>query len=94
MDIIINENQLVSRLRQLGEYPGEKQRRLDELLARNRDEQLAPDGKEHQELIRLTDEWEQRRAEQMAMLSELAKLRKTTLDEVMRDFDLSVPAHG
>jgi hypothetical protein len=90
----MNEKQLIGRIRQLGHNPEGTQRRLDELMAKNRDEQLAPGGKEHHELIRLTDECERRRAERMAMLSELAKLRKTTLDEVMRDFDFSVPAHG
>jgi hypothetical protein len=69
-------------------------RRYNELVAKRRKETLTPDGPEHQELMRLTNELECRHAERLARLVELAKLRNRSLAEVMKDSDVSVSAYG
>ena len=57
------------------------QRRFDELVAKRQAETITPD--ELQELITITDQIEQRDAQRLATLVELAQLRGTTVPELM-----------
>ncbi len=58
------------------------------------EETLIPDSPEHRELIRMTNEMECLQAERLGLLSELAKLRATSLAEVLKHPDVAVRNHG
>jgi hypothetical protein len=51
-------------------------------------------GRSIQELIKMTDALEEWNARRMGLLFELAKLRKTSIDEVMREFRHRDGAHA
>ena len=74
--------------------PDDFWRRYDQLVAMRKAEALRPDGSEHAELIRLTDELECRHADRLVLLAELATLRGTTLAELMKHGDVAVWDHG
>jgi hypothetical protein len=61
--------------------PAQTQRRFDELVAKRQAETIS--SEEIQELIQITDQVEQRDAQRLAALVELARLRGTTLDALM-----------
>lgn len=67
-------------------------KRYHALVAKRRAETLAPN--EHQELMTLTDQLENANARRIANLIELAKLRNSSLDALMRDLDISAPAYA
>jgi iron-sulfur cluster repair protein YtfE (RIC family) len=46
---------------------------------------------EYKELLRITDKVEQLEAKRIQYLSQLAKLRKTTLSNLMRDIGIKEP---
>lgn len=73
------EAELLMRINQ--GLPPERQQRFDELLRKRDAEQLS--GEEHQELLSLTDEVEQLDARRVELLTELARLRGTTLVQLM-----------
>lgn len=62
--------------------PEEIQTRYDHLIAKRKAETLTQD--EHQELLRLTDHVESQQVERVRYLIELAMLRKTTLQELVK----------
>ena len=66
-------------------------RRLETLTIQRDAEALTDE--EHQELIRLGDEVEQREAARLDALAELATLRRKTVPEIMRDLGLSPTPH-
>jgi hypothetical protein len=76
------------------EFTAEFWRHYHELVAKRDNESLVPDGPEHQELIHMTDALEEWNARRMGLLFELAKLRKSSIDEVVREFGHRVVAHG
>jgi hypothetical protein len=71
--------------------PSEKQKRLEELTARLKDERLSP--AEHQELIALTDEIERLNLERLESLVELARLRSVPLETLMKQLGIATPAY-
>jgi hypothetical protein len=70
-------------------YPEDLRRRYRELNEKRADETLTPE--EHAELLRLTDEVENRNAERVWALGQLAIRRKTTLQGVMQDLGIQPP---
>jgi hypothetical protein len=89
------EEELLRQIDQIyDELPAEFWQRFHELVAERDAETLIPDGLEHQELIRMTDELEEWNARRVGLLLELARLRKTSIDEVMREFRHRAVAHG
>jgi hypothetical protein len=89
------EEELVRQINQISEeFSPEFWRRYRELWAKLEAETLVPDGPEHQELIQMTDQLELRHAGRLGLLSELAKLRKTSLTEVMKHPDVLAHFHG
>ena len=90
-----HEEQLVRQINRISdEFPTEFWRRYRELRAKLEAEALIPDGPEHLELIQMTDQLEIRHADRLGLLSELAKLRKTSLAEVMKHSDVLAHFHG
>jgi hypothetical protein len=84
------EAELLLRINQTP--PAELQRRYDELIAKRRAETLKPD--EHAELIRLTDEMEGFEARRLEAMSELARLKRTSLPALMESLGIRSPEHG
>jgi len=72
--------------------PSEVQKRYDELIAKRRTESLTPD--EYDELLRLTGQIENLEARRMEYLAELARLRQTSLTELIEDLDIRPPAYA
>ncbi len=72
--------------------PAEVQMRYDELIAKRRAEILTPD--EHSELLRLTDQIEKLEAHRVEYLTELARLRKTSLTGLMKDLGIQAPTYA
>ena len=71
---------------------GDMQRRFDELVAKSQAETITPD--ELHELIQITNLIEQRDAARLAALDQLARLRRTTLAELMDTLGIMPPAYG
>jgi len=65
--------------------------RYHELVSKRRAETLTLN--DHQELITLTNQMEKANARRIKNLIELAKLRNTSLDALMRELDISAPAY-
>jgi hypothetical protein len=92
---VIREQELLRRLEGIERrLPEDFWRRYDRLVSMRKDESLRPDSPEHEELIRMTDEVECCHADRLELLSELAKLRGTSLAEVMKHGDVAVWNHG
>lgn len=72
--------------------PPAQQARYHELMAKRRALQLTP--AESDELLQLTDEAESREAERIEQLSELARLRGTSLRSLMADLRIRPADHG
>lgn len=72
--------------------PEELRRRVDHLIAKRQAHALTPD--EHAELLRLTDAVENREADRLEALMELARLRGTSLAALMQKLGIKAPAHG
>jgi hypothetical protein len=91
----LREDELVRQINQINEeFPPESWRRYRELRAKLEAETLVPDGPEHQELIQMTDRLEIRHADRIGLLIELARLRKTSLTEVMKHSDVLTQFRG
>ena len=69
----------------------EVQKRYDELVAKRRAESLTAD--EYDELLLLTDQIENLEVRRMEYLTELARLRQTSLTKLMEDFGIHPPAY-
>lgn len=65
--------------------------RYHTLVAKRRAETLTP--QEHQELIEMSDQIERANARRIESLVELAKLRQTSLENLMRDLGITAPAY-
>jgi hypothetical protein len=84
------EAELLLRINQ--GVPQEVQKRYEELVAKRRAEILAPD--ERDELLRLTDQIEKLTVRRVEYLTELARLRRTSLTALMEDLDIQAPAYA
>ncbi len=71
--------------------PEELRQRYQHLSDLRRQQTLTPD--EHAELLRLTDEVEQREADRAAALAQLAQSRGISLGELMQALGIRGPAH-
>ena len=69
--------------------PAQIQRRFDELVAKRQAKTITLE--EMEELIQITDQIEQRDAQRLAALVELARLRGTTLDALMATLGIPPP---
>ena len=70
----------------------ELQQRFKELVAKRQSETITPD--ELHELIQITNQIEQRDAQRLAALDELASLRRMTLPELMDTLGIQPPAYA
>ncbi len=62
-------------------------------LVRKRDaRKLTP--KEYQELLRLVDQIEELQTNRVKWMVQLAQLRKTSLDELIKELGIQTPGHG
>ncbi len=84
-----DETELLLKINQ--GLPFDTQKRYDELVAKRRAETLAPD--ECQELLGLIEQIEKSDAERIKHLTDLARLRGTTLTALMKDLGLHPPAY-
>lgn len=71
--------------------PSDLQVRYAELMAKRRAESL--DSTEHDELLRLTDQVEEWEAQRMQCLAELARIRNTTLSDLMTTLGIPAPEY-
>ncbi len=71
--------------------PAELQNRYDELIAKRREGNLAQ--AEYDELLRLTEQVEELDAKRVEYLADLARLRQTTLPDLMNDLGIKPPPH-
>ena len=82
---VAREQELLRQLEAIDRrLPGDFRRRYDQRVAMRKAETLRPDGPGHRELMRMTDELECRHADRLVLLSELAKLRGTSLVDVIQ----------
>lgn len=72
--------------------PEAVQQRYDELIAGRQAETLTPD--EYGELLRLSDQAEQVDAARVTALATLARLRQTTIPQLMRDLGIDPAING
>jgi hypothetical protein len=84
------ETELLAKINQ--GLPIQEARRYQDLMGKRRTETLTPE--EHEELLRLTDAAEAIQAERIWHLAELARIRGTTLDELMEELGLHPASHG
>lgn len=84
------ESELLARINK--GLPPESQSQYDELVAKRQAGTLSSD--EHRELLRLSDEIERLNAERLDHLSQLARLRRTSLPELMRALGIEAPSHA
>jgi hypothetical protein len=92
---VAREQELLRRLEEIDrQLPDDFWRRYDQLASMRKAETLRPDSPEHGELIRMTNELECRHADRLPLLPELAKLRGTSLAEVMKHGDVAIWNHG
>jgi hypothetical protein len=84
------ESDLLVRINEA--LPEDRARRLERLQAKRDTESLTDE--EHQELIRLSNESEERHANRLEALAELAALRGSTLVDTMRALGLTPAGHG
>jgi hypothetical protein len=84
-----DEAALLSRINRA--LPGEKKEGLRALLTGREAGDLS--AAQYERLAELTDELEMLQADRLAALSELARLRGATLQDVMRQLGISFPDH-
>ena len=68
------------------------QQRFNELVVKRQAETLTPE--EHQELLQLTDQIEKSDAKRVQYLTELARLRGTSLTALMKDLGIRPPTYA
>ena len=85
------ETKLINKLGDF-DLSDEKKKIYRQLLKKFRAEKISPE--EHQKLIALTDELESLNVERIKCLIEIAKIRNSTLDEVMQDLDIKPKNYG
>ena len=84
------ESELLQQINQ--RLPVELEHKFGALTAKRRAETLTPD--EHQELLELVDEIEQRDAKRVEYLAELAQLRNVPLRTLMAQLGIQPPAYA
>jgi hypothetical protein len=84
------EAELLQKIKQA--LPPAVQQRLDELTALRRAETLSTE--EHQELLQLVEQVEQRDADRMAHLAALAHLRQVDVRTLMTQLGIHPPAYA
>lgn len=72
--------------------PKELRKKYNELVAKRQAEVLTSD--EHEELLSLTDQVEVHEAQRMEHLAELARLRQTSVTDLMNSLGIQSPAYG
>lgn len=85
------ETKLINKLEDFDLSP-EKRKVYRQLLKKFRAEKISPE--EHQKLIALTDELENLNVERVKCLIEIAKIRNSTLDEVIKDLNIKPKSYG
>lgn len=85
-----NESELLLKINE--GLPEELWRRSDMLNKRRRAGKLTPE--EHAELIALNDKFEEYNVRRIGYLVELAQLRRTTLDEVIKSLGIGPRRHA
>lgn len=65
---------------------------LEQLQAKLRDEKMTP--QENKEFLRLTDELERLATQRLQALTELAALRRTNVEQMMREFSMTDDAYA
>jgi hypothetical protein len=73
-------------------FPADLKSRLNELREKRKQETITE--QEYQELADLTDHLEKFQAERMQALVNLAELRGTTLNVIMKQLGINFPDHG
>lgn len=86
-----DETTLLLRINRASLEPG-SQARFDALVAKRQDETIS--AAELQELIELTELAEQHDAERLAALTDLARLRGTTIPALMSTLGINPPTYG
>jgi hypothetical protein len=84
------ESELIERINK--GLPPEFQKNYDELVAKRQAGTLSAD--EHRELLRLSNEIERLNAERLEHLAQLARLRQTSLPELMHALGIEAPNHA
>jgi hypothetical protein len=84
------EADLLERINQ--HLPANIQQRYDELTAKRQEETLTPS--EHQELLTLLDDIEQRDAERAQALVDLAQLRQISVSSLMDELGIRPPDYA
>jgi hypothetical protein len=72
-------------------FPDDLRQRYEAQITKRSDASLSPE--EHTELLDLTDRVEMLEADRVAALAELARLRVTSLPEIMRALGIQPPAY-
>ena len=85
-----SESELLLKINQ--GLPEKFKKRYDELIEKRRAENLLP--KEYDELLRMTREAEKLEAQRVECLAQLAKIRKTTLSDLMKSLGLQNPKYA
>ena len=67
------------------------QKYFDELIAKRQAETLTPD--EHKELLHLTEEIEKLQAQRIEYLVELARIRRISITELMKNLGIGTPEY-
>lgn len=84
------ESELLLKINQ--GVPADLQRRFDELISKRQASSLTQE--EYEELLRLTDQVEKLDAERAERLAELARLRQTSLTDLMQQLGIRPPDYA
>jgi len=85
-----DESELLLKINQ--GIPSDVQVRYDELIAKQKSETLT--SEEYDELLQLTDQVEKLDAKRVESLKELARIRCTSLTEIMEELHIQTPVYG
>jgi hypothetical protein len=85
----LSEAELLRRINEGA--PPEMQRRYDELIAKRRAETLSPE--EYEELLHMTEQMESIEVRRLECLAQLARLRQTSLPELMKELGIAPPPY-
>jgi predicted peroxiredoxin len=85
------EASLIAKIKKFNFSP-EKEKLYRQLLKKFRAEKITPD--ENKVLIRLTEELESLGVERLKCLAEIAEIRNSTLDDIVRDLKIKPKNYG
>lgn len=83
------EAQLLLKINQ--SLPSDAQKYYDELITKRQAETITPD--EYSELLHLSEQMEKLQAQRIEYLSELARLRRTSLTALMENLGIQMPIY-